>query len=94
MKNILTQLIKEDIRTTRLVRTLARISVDANVYMSAKSSAVFYLLELNEREQKEALQHQYFQRVEHASDSNNTDDTLDAENIVQWLSGFSRVHIS
>lgn len=94
MKQTLTQLILEDIRTTRLVRTLAKIEIDASEYMSAKSAAVFYLLALSGKASKEELQDQYFSRVEQASDQPKQEDPASTQNIIAWLSGFSNVRIN
>ncbi len=91
MKETLIQLIREDIRTARLVRTLASIEIDASAYHSAKSAAVFHLLQLGS--QKEELQDQYFMRIEKAADGNRSEDAANTENVLLWLSEFTGVSI-
>lgn len=90
MKTILTQLIEEDIRITRLVRILNRIEIDASVYLSCKSSVIFELLELRAHPQHEQLLDEYFQHIEQISDGDKTTDKVNAESVLTWLMQFTR----
>ena len=47
MKDLIILLIKDDIKITRLIRTLAKIGIDASAYTPNKTSVVLRLLELD-----------------------------------------------
>lgn len=91
MKEILLQLIEDDIRITRLVRALGGIEIDASVYLPGKSTVILRLLEISDTHQREELSDAYFQRVEQASDpSSGTTDHHRAAQILDWLISFTR----
>jgi hypothetical protein len=93
MKTILTQLIEEDIRITRLVRSLHRLEIDASIYLSCKSSVVFQLLELSRHPHQEQLLDEYFQHIEQLSDTDKTTDTVNAESVLTWLMQFTGAEV-
>jgi hypothetical protein len=75
MKDVITLLIEDDIKITRLIRTLAKVGIDASAYTPNKTSVVLRLLELD----YEIHSNEYLKLIEQTADSNN-----DLE-IIDWL---------
>lgn len=75
MEDILTLLIEDDIRITRLVRTLAAIGIDASAYTPNKTSVVLKLLGLD----YETYSDEYLKLIEESAD------TGEDKGIVEWL---------
>lgn len=75
MEDILTLLIEDDIRITRLVRTLATIGIDASAYTPNKTTVVLKLLQLD----YETHSDEYLKLLEESAD------TGEDQRIVEWL---------
>ena len=86
MKRILTLLIEDDIKITRLVRTLAKLDIDANSYLTHKSTIVFEMVEIKHSINGEELMNQYYDKIEQASDKDQTGDKQAIEGIINWFS--------
>ena len=86
MKRILTLLIEDDIKITRLVRTLAKLDIDASSYLTHKSTLVFEMMEIKHSINNEELMNQYYAKIEQASDKDQTEDKQAIEAIINWFS--------
>ena len=93
MKKILTLLIADDIKISRLVYTLEKLDIDANDYLTHKPTIVFELIGIKHTLQNEDLFNQFYQKIQQASDNDQTEDMQAIEDIIEWLSSFSKVRI-
>ncbi len=75
MKDLIILLIKDDIKITRLIRTLAKIGIDASAYTPNKTSVVLRLLELDYEKHSD----EYLKLIEQVADSGNESE------IIAWL---------
>ena len=75
MKDVITLLIEDDIKITRLIRTLAKIGIDASAYTPNKTSVVLRLLELDYEKHSD----EYLKLLEQVADSGNESE------ITAWL---------
>jgi hypothetical protein len=90
MKKILTQLIHDDIKATRLVRALGRVEVDASHYLTNKSTVIFELLNVKSSPKKDALLDAYFVKIEQASDGEKQADGERIDEIIEWLEAVAK----
>lgn len=81
MKEILALLIEDDIRITRLVRTLGNIGIDATDYLPHKSMIVFRMAQVDYDQHSDA----YHTRVENAADQIQSSIPAASEEILLWL---------
>lgn len=81
MKEILALLIEDDIRITRLVRTLGNIGIDATAYLPHKSMIVFRMLQVDYDRHSD----DYHTRIESASDQLEVSIAEASEEILLWL---------
>jgi len=84
MNEILTLLIKDDIHLTRLIRTLYKLDVDMNDYLSNNSSVIFILMGIDEVPENEAFLAAYLRKIEAAGKSKKTKEK-DVAAIIEWL---------
>ena len=88
MKNIITLLIQDDIKQTRLVRALGSLDIDATSQLSNSSGIVFELLgmKLVELDQgNEQLLNVYFKKIESAVADEKENESKHITAIVKWL---------
>jgi len=81
MKQILTHLIHDDIRLTRLIRTLYKLDVDMNDYLSNNCSVIFILMGIAECPENEAFLAAYLRKIEAAGKR------LEQKMLIQLLNG-------
>lgn len=81
MKEILVLLIEDDIRITRLVRTLGNIGIDATEYLPHKSLIVFRMIQLDYDRFADA----YHSRIEQVADQLSENVRNASEEILVWL---------
>jgi len=83
MKQILTLLIQDDIKQTRLVRTLNSINIDASEYLTNKSSVIFMLMGIESEQGNEPFLDAYFRKIEIAVADQTEEKHIDL--IINWL---------
>ena len=81
MKEILVLLIEDDLRITRLVRTLGNIGIDATYYLPHKSLVIFRMLQLDYDLHADL----YHMRVEKIVDDIQQDIQAASEELLIWL---------
>lgn len=85
MKRILTLLIKDDIKQTRLVRTLQQLDIDATSHLSHISGIVFELIEMNIDLENNPFLDTYFKKIESAVADQKANESKHVADILNWL---------
>lgn len=84
MEKILTLLIRDDIQLMRLIRTLYKLDIDMNDYISNNSSVIFILMGMKDNRANEVFLAAYLRKLEAAADRKKTR-SKDVDSIIEWF---------
>jgi hypothetical protein len=85
MKEILTLLVQDDIKQTRLVRALGHLDIDATSQLSHASGIVFELMGMNVDLENEPFLDAYYKKIESAVADEKVNESKHVTDIINWL---------